>query len=164
MESFILDANYEAVNPQEVAQSQKHLSPSQCDQLQQHLSPFSVLFDGKLGHYPNSLLHLDIEPSATPVHSKPYAIPRTHDEAFKKELQHLVEIGVLRPCGPTEWAAPTFLVPKKDGREVRWISDFRALNKCLKRKVYPLPIIQDVIQRRAGYKYFTKIDLSMFRT
>eukprot|EP00957_Ditylum_brightwellii_P121057 9233860-Ditylum_brightwellii.AAC.1 len=28
--------------------------------------------------------------------------------------------------------------------------------------MYPLPIIQDVIQRRSGYKYFTKLDLSMF--
>jgi hypothetical protein len=57
--------------------------------------------------------------------------------------------------------APTFIIPKKDGR-VRWISDFRELNKVLKRRVYPLPMIQDVLHRRSGYKYFTKIDLTMF--
>eukprot|EP00957_Ditylum_brightwellii_P201012 15323110-Ditylum_brightwellii.AAC.1 len=28
--------------------------------------------------------------------------------------------------------------------------------------MYPLPIIQDVIQRRSDYNYFTKLDLSMF--
>jgi hypothetical protein len=55
----------------------------------------------------------------------------------------------------------TFIIPKKDGR-VRWITDFRELNKFLKRRVYPLPFIQDVLHRRSGYKYFTKIDLTMF--
>eukprot|EP00957_Ditylum_brightwellii_P192242 14633573-Ditylum_brightwellii.AAC.1 len=53
---------------------------------------------------------------------------------------HLVEIGVLRPCGPTKWVAAT----------------------VLKRKVHLIPIIQEVIQRRAGYKWFTKLDLSIF--
>mmetsp|Transcript_20388 Transcript_20388/g.19605 ORF Transcript_20388/g.19605 Transcript_20388/m.19605 type:complete len:93 (+) Transcript_20388:316-594(+) len=76
-------------------------------------------------------VHLDVDPKAIPSHSKSYSIPKLNDLEFRKELHHVVQIGVLRPCGPIEWAVLTFVIPKKDGR-VRWISDFRELNKALK--------------------------------
>ena len=74
-------------------------------------------------------------------------------------MKHLIKIGVLRPCGATR-GSQTFIIPKKDGR-VRWVSDFRQLNKLTRRRIYPLPRIHDILNRRPGYEYFTKLVLSM---
>jgi hypothetical protein len=38
-------------------------------------------------------------------------------KTFKKELDHLVEIGVLEAQQESQWVLPSFITPKKDGRD-----------------------------------------------
>ena len=68
----------------------------------------------------------------------------------------MVADGVLEPCGQSAWATPTFIVPKKDNI-VQWVSDFRELNKIIKRKPFPMAKIQDMMNCRGKYSHFTKI-------
>jgi transposase InsO family protein len=60
----------------------------------------------------------------------------------------------------SEWAASSFIQPKKDGR-VRFLTDFRELNKRIKRRPWPMPHIVDLIQDIGNYKFVTAVDLSM---
>ncbi|MEM7375858.1 MAG: reverse transcriptase domain-containing protein, partial [Bacteroidota bacterium] len=108
-------------------------------------------------------MELDSKPCTT----RAYTVPHNHMQVFKKELDRLVETGILEEGGRSEWISGTFIVPKKllpgeTEPRVRWVSDFRALNKCLKRKVYPIPRIGDILARRTGYKFLSKLDISMF--
>ena len=157
---LILDAKYQAVDTDKIARQQTQLTPRKRDDLANLLRKFPRLFDGKLRRYTKKKVHLELIPGARPVHRRPYPVPYNNRQAFKTELDHLENLKVLEKTGASEWAAPTFIIPKKDGR-VRWISDFRELNKCIKRKVYPLPRIHDILRRRRGYKFFTKLDISM---
>ncbi len=154
----ILDAKYKKVNTDDVVKQLTHLSTTQKEDLRNMLKDFSKIFDGTLGVYPYRKFHFDIMPGAKPKHVQPYAIARIHLEAFKKELDHLVSIRVLSPTGASKWGSPMFITTKKDGC-IRWVSDLRELNKVVLRKQYALPIIQDILKKRSGYTFFTKIDI-----
>ena len=159
-ESFILESKYENVSGKEVAEAQKHLTEQQRHDLHQVLDECTTLFNGQLKVYPDSKVHLNLKPNAQPRQSRPYKVPYAHQEVFKKELDRLVQQGVLSPTTRSIWTTPTFIIPKKDGR-VRWVSDFRYLNQNLQRRQYELPRIKDILERRKGYQYFTKLDISM---
>ena len=160
LESPILDAKYEQVNIDNMISKHTHLMQVQCTQLRELLNKHRKLFDGTLGVYPHKKFPILLEEGAKPVHSRPYKVLKVHLETFNKELDHLVKLGVLKYQGSIEWASPTFIIPKKDGR-IHWISDLRALNKVIKRNVYPLPIIADLLKKRKGYEWFSKLDISM---
>ena len=136
------------------------MTAEQQNELKQLFRKYTKLFSGKLGKYPHRKIHLDVKPGAVPKTCRPYPVPKHHEQVFKDELDRLCAAGVLSRTGASVWLSPTFLIPKKDGR-VRWITDFRELNKVIKRRVYNLPKIQEILTKRKGYRFFTKIDISM---
>jgi hypothetical protein len=156
----ILDAKYEKVQIKDVVNPLEYLSTQQKADLKQVLSEFTKLFDGTLGVNPHRQFHIELEPGAKPRHARLYPVPVTHLETCKKELIHLCEIGVLRPQGASKRLFLPLSHPKKDGR-IHWVSDLRELDKLVRHQQYPLPIIQDILRKRTGYKFFTKIDISM---
>ena len=158
----MLDSKCDSVSPTEVAEQQKHLTALQRRELGALLSRFTRLFSNELKAYKGRKMHLELEPGGREKlrFQRHYPVPHVHRDTFKKELERLVEIGALSRVDSSEYAAPSFLIPKKDGR-VRWISDFRELNSVIKRKMYPLPRIADILKKRSGYDYFTKLDVSM---
>jgi hypothetical protein len=118
------------------------------------------LFSGQLGCFPHCKVNLELKADAIPSQSHPYTVPQNHRAVFKEELNRLCEIGVSSRFGAFMWLSPSFRIPKKDSR-VQWISDFLKLNEHIRRNVYHLPKISNILKRRDGYKYFTKLDISM---
>jgi hypothetical protein len=73
------------------------------------------MFDGTLGVYPHRKFHIDLVPGAIAKSARLYPVPVIYLSTFKKELFHLVEIGVLSSQGASVLASPTFITPPKDG-------------------------------------------------
>ena len=156
----ILDAKYEKPDLDKVTEACTHLTQEERQTLNKLLRKHEYLFEGKLGTWNTMPVELELKDDVKPYHARPYPIPQVHKQTFKKELDHLCEIGVLRKINHSEWGAPTFIQPKKNGT-IRFLSDFRELNKRIKRKPYPLPKIQDLLLNLEGFTYASSIDLNM---
>lgn len=157
---IIKKSHYKKYNIDQIVHECNYLTKSQKQDLNATLNKFSYLFSGKLGKYTKEKIHLEIDKNITPHASRAYPVPKNNMTVFKNELDKLVELEVFEKGDRSQWIAGTFIIPIKDA-SVRWITDFRALNRALCRKVYPLPIISEVLARRKSYKYVTKLDLLM---
>jgi hypothetical protein len=118
------------------------------------------LFDGILGKWNQDPIKLELKEGATPYHAQPFPIPKCHAETLMMEVEQLVEIGLLKKVNQSEWAAPSFIIPKKDGT-VQFINNFRELNKWIKRKPFPIPNIKDMLLNLEGFQSATSLNLNM---
>jgi hypothetical protein len=76
-------------------------------------------------------------------------------------VERLCKLGVLERQPASKWALPSFIIPKKD-KTVRFLSDFREVNKRLIRIPFPIPKISNVLQEIEGFTYSTALlDLNM---
>ena len=83
------------MSTEDVVDRLTHLTSDQKDDLKDLFHGFAKLFDGTLGVYPHQKFHINLISGAKPKHNQPYAIPRIHLDAFKKELDCLVQIKVI---------------------------------------------------------------------
>ena len=113
-----------------------------------------------LGDWNTEPVSFDLRKDAKQYHGRAYPVPHVHKETLKKELNRLCELGVLEWQPESEWASPSFIVPKKD-QTVRFLSDFREVNKRIVRKPFPLPKISTVLQELEGFTFATALDLNM---
>jgi hypothetical protein len=70
-------------------------------------------------------------------------VPKVHKETIKKEVKRLCQLGVFERQPASEWASPSFMIPKKD-KTICFLSDFREVNKRLVRTPFPIPKISRV--------------------
>ena len=158
--SQMMPAKYEKADLEKFAKEQTHLSPKQQDDLLQLWKKHKKLFDGTLGKYTGEKMHIDIIPGAKPIHTRPYPVTRDKAKLLKDELDRMVSMGVIEETGDSEWGSAAFGTPKKDGT-IRVVADLRALNKVIRPRRYPMPIVLDLLRKRLGYKFFSKLDISM---
>ena len=69
----------------------------------------------------------------------------------------MVEQGILVPSS-SPWGAPIVMVRKPGGRGWRMCLDYRAGNDLAVKQHYPLPKVQDTLDRIGKAKFFASLD------
>jgi hypothetical protein len=95
--------------------------------------------------------------SVSPM-NHPYRVPQVEKQILQGILTELLENGIIQES-KSPYASPVLLVKKKTG-DYRMCVDYRRLNAMTVKDKYPLPIIDEQLDRLGGYKYFTTLDLA----
>ena len=101
---------------------------------------------------------VEILPGAAPPNKAVYRMSPAELEELKKQLADLLERGLIRPSS-SPYGSPIIFVKKKDGG-FRLCVDYRALNNITVKNKYPLPRVDDLLDKLHGAKVFSKIDLA----
>ncbi|GJR23131.1 reverse transcriptase domain-containing protein [Tanacetum coccineum] len=100
--------------------------------------------------------------------------PKIHD-VIKKEVEKLLDAGLIYPISDSPWVSPVHCVPKKGGMTVvtndenelvptrlvtgwRVCIDYRKLNEATRKDHFPLPFMDQMLERLAGNEYYCFLD------
>nr|GEW42216.1 reverse transcriptase domain-containing protein [Tanacetum cinerariifolium] len=117
------------------------------------------------------LIDDDFEPA---VQHQRRVNPRIH-KVIKKEVLKLLDAGLIYPISDSPWVSPVHCVPKKDGFTVveneeneliptrlvtgwRVCIDYCKLNEATRKDHFPLPFMDQMLERLAGNEYYCFLD------
>ena len=124
------------------------------------LSEFRDIFPEELTQLPPSREvdhEIEVIPGSSPVSRRPYKMSLPEAIELKEQLRQLLEKGFIKPSN-SPWGAPVLFQKKKDG--TLWLCiDYRGLNLVTVKNKYPIPRIDELLDRLYGAKIFSKLDL-----
>jgi hypothetical protein len=98
-----------------------------------------------------------LEPGAKPAFKGMYRLSPRERQEMQTQVRELLAKGLIQPS-TSPFGAPILFVTKKDG-SMRMCIDYRALNKITVRNGYPLPRIDDLLDKLAHARVFSSLDL-----
>ncbi|CAM8940661.1 unnamed protein product [Rhodiola kirilowii] len=146
------------------------------DVLRKHRPALGYSIDDLKGISPDLCMHrINLEGDARPSRD---ALRRSNpklNDIVKKEILKLQDAGIIYSVADCKWVSPVHVVPKKGGLTVvrnehndliptrtvtgwRMCIDYRKLNKATRKDHFPLPFIDQMLERLAKHKFFCYLD------
>ena len=128
------------------------------------------------GISPTTCMHrILLEEGAKPTREAQRRLNPPMMEVVKKEIIKLLDCGVIYPISDSRWVSPVQVVPKKSGVTVvkneenelvptriqtgwRVCIDYRKLNATTRKDHFPLPFIDQMLERLAGHSFYCFLD------
>lgn len=95
--------------------------------------------------------------NATPIKQRFYRVSLPKQKHLDSEVDYMVRNGIARPAF-SEWSSPCLLVAKTAELQ-RFCTDFRKVNAVTKSDCFPLPRMEDCVDKVGSAVYVTKLDL-----
>ena len=134
-----------------------YLDSNELSDIKELLLKYEVLFPD-VPRQTRKIFHdVDVE-GCKPIKQHHYRISPTKEKALEGEINYMLENKIIQPSH-SPWSSPCILVPKPNGTW-RFVTDFRKVNKYTKDDNFPLPRIDDCIDKVGNACYISKLDLA----
>ena len=133
------------------------LSQEEQNQVCYIVQEFSCTFLENLGR--TTLMKHDIKLATdTPERVKQYPLPYSMMQAVGDEVRTMIELSVIERS-ESPYCSPVIIVKKQDNAN-RFCIDFRVLDKITVFDAEPMPSMEQIFAKLAGYNFISKLDLS----
>jgi hypothetical protein len=144
--------------------------------LEQHRSAFGYSLQDLKGINPALCTHrIPTDPDVLPSREPQRRLDNATREIVKKEVLKLLHAGIIYHVPHCEWVSPVQVVPKKEGMTIvkkernelipqrtitgwRMCIDYRKLNKATRKDHFPLPFIDEMLERLENHSFFYFLD------
>ncbi|XP_059650629.1 uncharacterized protein LOC132296441, partial [Cornus florida] len=144
--------------------------------LQEHKEAIGWTVADLKGIDPSICMHrIHMEDDAKPTREVQRRLNPNMKEVVMKEVIKLLDAGIIYPISDSKWVSPTQVVPKKSGLTVvensagelvpqrtttgwRVCIDYRKLNSSTRKDHFPLPFIDQILERLAGQSFYCFLD------
>ena len=125
------------------------------------LRQYTNVFRPGRGNPPRIPVHIELDPSVTPVHAPKHRVPVAKLDRVNEELKRLSGEGIIRPVTqPTEWLSNMLVKEKPNGKLRICFAPGQTINKAIKRSKYKIPTIEEKLPLKTKAKVFTIVDVS----
>lgn len=143
----------------------QHMNPEEKYHIEKLCLSFSDIFhrENTPLTFTNQVKHRIKTTDEIPTHTKSYRYPFIHKPEVEKQINDMLQQGIIRPS-ESPWSSPIWVVPKKADasgkKKWRVVVDFRKVNLKTIDDRYPLPNITDILDKLGKCQYFSTLDLA----
>lgn len=142
-----------------------HMNSEEKTEIHKIINTFRKIFyqpDSSLT-FTNTIKHKINTIDNIPIHTKSYRYPYIHKEEVQSQIKDMLETGIIRHSN-SPYSAPIWIVPKKEDasgkKKWRLVVDYRKLNEATIDDRYPIPNIDEILDKLGRSMYFTTLDLA----
>ena len=142
-----------------------HLDPTTKNELLKIIKKFDKAFyhEGDDLTFTYEIKHKINTNNEIPIHTKLYRYPEVHRQEVHEQINDMLKQGIIRPSD-SPYSAPIWVVSKKQDasgkQKWRIVIDYRKLNNVTIDDRYPIPNIEDILDKLGRAMYFTTLDLA----
>jgi hypothetical protein len=144
--------------------------------LREHKEAIGFAIEDIKGISPSLVMHkIHLEENSKPSREPQRRLNPAMQEVVRAEVIKLLDAGIIYPISDSKWVSPIHVVPKRAGLTVvknqdnelvptriqsgwRVCIDYRKLNAATKKDHFPLPFIDQMVERLVGHEYYCFLD------